>query len=262
MLSENTFQKLASELLEAEAKRSPVEAITGRFPEIKVNDAYKIQTLVTEKKLERGELIVGKKIGLTSKAMQSLLGVYEPDYGQITDKMMLLEGENIDMSTLIQPKIEPELAFILKEDLKGPGVTVANVLKATEVVMPALEIIDSRIKDWKIKIQDTVADNASSARVILGGRPAQIHEIDLKHIGLVFEKNDVVVGTAAGAAVLGNPANAVTWLINKLSEFGVSAKAGEIVMSGSLVGALPAASNDNFRATFDKLGSVNAKFSV
>jgi len=214
-----------------------------------------------DKKLQHGEFIVGKKIGLTSKAMQSLLGVYEPDYGQITDKMMLLEGENINMKTLIQPKVEPELAFILDKDLKGPGVTVANVLSATGVVMPALEIIDSRIKDWKIKIQDTIADNASSARVVLGGKPMQVHEVDLKHIGLVFEKNAEVVGTAAGAAVLGNPVNAVTWLVNKLSEFGVSMKAEEVVMSGSLVGALPAATNDNFRATFDQLGSVDVKFS-
>ncbi len=260
MLDERIIEELAGELIKAEEERKPVEPITERYPEITTDDAYKIQLKVVKIKEERGEKIVGKKIGLTSKQMQELLGVYEPDYGHIMDVMMRFEGDFIDTSNLIQPRVEAEIAFILKESLEGPGVTVGEVLKATEGVMPAIEVIDSRVRDWKIKIQDTVADNASIGRVILGGRITPVENLDLRLIGMVFKKNGRIISTSAGAAVLGNPAQAVAWLTNKLAEYGVKLKAGEIVLSGSLISAVDVKSGDFIEAEFDRLGTVSAYF--
>lgn len=259
-LDEKTVEELAKQLLEAEDNRKPIDPITDKYPSISIGEAYKIQLKVVHLKKQRGQVIVGKKIGLTSKGMQQLLGVNEPDYGHILDKMMIYEGEALSLSQLIQPKVEAEIAFLLKKDLKGPGVTVASVIDATEGVMPAIEIIDSRIKNWKIKIQDTVADNASSARVILGGRIMPIEELDLRYVGMVLEKNGEIVATGAGAAVLGNPAQSVAWLANKLSEFSITLKAGEIIMSGSFTAAVEASPNDAIKATFNHLGSVTVKF--
>lgn len=260
MLDENIIKKLAEELVEAESKRTPIQPITERYPEITIEDAYKIQLEVVRIKEQRGEKIVGKKIGLTSRQMQELLGVFEPDYGHIMDVMMCFEGNPIDTSQLIQPKVEAEIAFVLKDDLEGPGVTTAEVIMATEGVMPAIEVIDSRIKDWKIKIQDTVADNASIGRVVLGGRLTPVKDLDLRLIGMVFRKNGEIVSTSAGAAVLGNPAQSVAWLANKLAEYGVKLKAGEIVLSGSLISAVDVRSGDNVKAEFDRIGTVSAFF--
>ena len=259
-MNETILEELARELYSAELARSPIQAITERYPDISNDEAYKIQLAGMKFRLADGHVIVGKKIGLTSKAMQNALGVFEPDYGYITDKMMSLEGDPISMSSLILPKIEPEIAFVLKTDLSGPGVTVADVLQATAGVMPAIEIIDSRVKDWKIKIQDTIADGASIGRIIVSGKLSPIEEIDLRYTGLVLEKNGEVVATAAGAAVLGHPANAVAWLANKLSHYGMTLKAGDIVMSGSFTAACQVASGDNVRATFDRIGTVSARF--
>jgi len=259
-LDEKTLGEIARQLIEAEDNRKAIDPITDNHPSISIEDAYKIQLKVVGLKQQRGQVIVGKKIGLTSKRMQDLLGVYEPDYGHILDRMVVFEGQPMSLSELIQPKVEAEIAFILKKDLKGPGITAATVLNATEGVMPAIEVIDSRIRDWKIKIQDTVADNASSARVILGGKILPAQKLDLRYVGIVLEKNGEIVATGAGAAVLGNPAQSAAWLANKLSEFDVALKAGEIIMSGSLVSAVEVKPNDVIRATFDRLGSVTAKF--
>ncbi|MEM1550734.1 MAG: 2-keto-4-pentenoate hydratase [Candidatus Bathyarchaeia archaeon] len=260
VLDERTIDGLAEELLEAENKRKPIDPITDRYPSISIEESYKIQLRVVHLKSQDGQVVVGKKIGLTSKGMQQLLGVNEPDYGHILDKMVLYDGENISLSQLIQPKVEAEIAFILKKDLRGPGVTVASVLDATEGVMPAIEVIDSRIKNWRIKIQDTIADNASSARVVLGERMLPPQKINLKYVGMVFEKNGEIAATAAGAAVLGNPAQSVAWLANKLSEFGITLKSGEIILSGSLIAAVEVTPKDVIKATFDRLGSVTVKF--
>jgi 2-keto-4-pentenoate hydratase len=261
-LDENKIVEIAKQLLEAEEKRKPIDPITDKNPKITIDEAYKIQLRVIDFKKQKGQVVVGKKIGLTSKGMQNLLGVNEPDYGQILNKMVIYEGEPISLSQLIQPKVEAEIAFFLKKDLKGPGVTVADVLDATEGVMPAIEVIDSRIRDWKIKIQDTVADNASSARVVLAGRIMPIEGTDLRYIGMVLEKNGEVVATGAGAAVLGNPVQAIAWLANKLYEFGITLKSGEIIMSGSFTAAVQVSPNDVIRATFDRLGPVTVKFIV
>lgn len=251
---------LAQELYQAEKTHTPVEALTARHPGMTNDEAYRVQLAGMDLRLADGHTLVGKKIGLTSKAMQAGLGVYEPDYGYITDRMMVLDGEPLSLSELVAPKVESEVAFVLKEDLAGPGVTVARVLQATAGIMPALEIIDTRIKDWKIKIQDTIADGASIGRVIVSGRLVPVDEFDLRYMGLVFDKNGETVATAAGAAVLGHPANAVAWLANKLAAYGISLKAGEIIMSGSLTAACPVAAGDSVQAAFDRLGTVGARF--
>lgn len=251
---------LARELYTAEVTCSPMEAITARYPEITNEDAYQIQLAGMELRIADGHVLVGKKIGLTSKAMQLSMGVFEPDYGYITDRMMLLEGEPVSMGSVIAPKVEAELAFVLKEDLAGPGITLAQVLKATAGIMPAFEIIDTRMKDWKIKIQDSIADAASIGRIVTSGSLVPVDKLDLRYMGMVLEKNGEVVATAAGAAVLGHPANAVVWLANKLAQYGIKLKAGEIIMSGSLTAACPVEAGDNMRATFDGLGSVGVRF--
>ena len=252
---------LANELYQAEKAHTPIDALTARYPDISNEEAYQVQLAGMQLRQADGQTLVGKKIGLTSKAMQAALSVFEPDYGYITDQMMVLEGDTLSLGELIAPKVEAEVAFVLKEDLPGPGVTVSRVLQATAGVLPALEIIDTRIKDWKIKIQDTIADGASIGKIIVSGRLVPVDEFDMRLMGLVLEKNGEVIATAAGAAVLGHPANAVAWLANKLSGYGISLKAGDIVMSGSLTAACPVNAGDSVRATFDRLGAVGAKFS-
>lgn len=259
-MDDKTILQLARELYAAETGHAPIAALTERHPGITNDEAYQVQLAGMRLRLAEGHVIVGKKIGLTSKAMQTALGVFEPDYGYITDRMMALEGDTLSLSELIAPKVEAEVAFVLKEDLVGPGVTVAKVLQATAGIMPALEIIDTRIKDWKIKIQDTIADGASIGKVIVSGRLVPVDEFDLRFMGLVLEKNGETVATAAGAAVLGHPANAVAWLANKLAAYGITLKAGEIIMSGSLTAACPVAAGDSVRASFDRLGVVGARF--
>ena len=254
------IESLAQELYQADVNCSPVEALTERYAEITNEEAYKVQLAGMALRLQAGHILVGKKIGLTSKAMQNALGVFEPDYGYITDRMVAMEGEPLSMAQFISPKVEAEIAFILKADLPGPGITVSQVLQATAGIMPALEIIDTRIKNWKIKIQDTIADGASIGRIVLGGRMTPVDAYNLKTLGLVLEKNGEVVATAAGAAVLGHPANAVVWLGNKLATYGMMLKAGDIVMSGSLTAACPMAEGDYIQANFADIGSVSVKF--
>jgi 2-keto-4-pentenoate hydratase len=225
-----------------------------------VEEAYAIQLRVMEMKKSAGQIIVGKKIGLTSLAMQAMLGVKEPDYGHILNGMVVMEAQGVPTAELIAPRIEGELAFVLKEDLRGPGVTLTEVLRCSEGVIPSLEVIDSRIADWKIKLPDTVADNASSARIVLGGMISPLHSLDLRTVGMVLEKNGEVIATAAGAAVLGHPAQAVAWLANKLAVYGIHLKKGEVILSGSLTAAIPVKGGDFIRADFGSLGNVKAKF--
>lgn len=259
-MDKELISRLAQELYTAETSLKPIEALSARYPEITNEDAYQVQLAGMNMRIADGHAIVGKKIGLTSKAMQSALGVFEPDYGYITDRLMVLEGEDVSLSDVISPKVEAEIAFVLKEDLTGPGITLAQVLKATAGVMPAFEIIDTRIKDWKIKIQDTIADCASIGRIVVTGSLIPVENLDLRYLGLVLEKNGEVAATAAGAAVLGHPANAVVWLANKLAHYGIGLKAGEIIMSGSFTAACPVVAGDNLRATFDRLGTVGVRF--
>ncbi len=262
MAVNNMISELAGSLELARENRQAIKAITSEHPEIGIADAYAVQFENIKKRLDNGELIVGKKIGLTSKGMQNLLGVFEPDYGHILDTMVIDEGDTISFERhkLLQPKVEGEIAFILKEDLKGPGITVADVYRATLGVVGAIEVVDSRVKDWKIKIQDTIADNASSAYIVIGSRMLDLSRVDLKYTGMVLEKNGQIVNTGAGAAVMGNPAAAVAWLANKLSEFDVYLKSGEIVLAGALTAACDVKPGDCTAVTFDRLGSVSVKF--
>jgi len=259
-LTDAQIKDWAQRLRQAEENRSPLAPLTAAIPGITIADAYAIQLALIDTKKREGAKVVGKKIGLTSQAMQKMLNVDQPDYGHILDRMIVQDGSEFPVRELIQPKIEPEIAFILDRDLKGPGVTPIQVMAAARFVVPALEIIDSRIEGWKIKLCDTIADNASSARVVLGGPPRRVDQVDLKLIGMVMEKNGQVVQTGAGAAVLGHPANAVAWLANAIGEFGVALQAGEIVMPGALTAAVDVAAGDLVRASFDGLGSVSVRF--
>ncbi len=191
----------------------------------------------------------------------NMLGVEQPDFGYMLDGMIYSDGAAIDAGTLIQPKAEGEIAFVLKKDLMGPGVSAADVLAATEGVMACFEIVDSRITDWKIKIQDTVADNASCGVFVLGDRMVDPYAIDLRTCGMVLEKNGEIVVTGAGAATMGSPVNAVVWLANTLGKLGIPLKAGEVILSGALGAMVPVKAGDNLRVTIGDIGGCSVRFS-
>jgi 2-keto-4-pentenoate hydratase len=256
----NKVKQYAEQLVEAETNRQGIVPLTTADSELTVNDAYYIQLENIHRKLEQGQRIVGKKIGLTSLAMQNMLGVNEPDYGHLLDAMVVENGGTVPINRVLQPKVEAEIAFILKKELRGPNVTVLDVMQATEYVLPALEIVDSRIKDWKIKLQDTIADNASSSHFVLGGKPTRIEDINLELIGMVFTKNGELMNTGVGAAALGNPAACVAWLANRLADFDIPLRAGEVILSGALSAAVEAKAGDAFTARFAHIGQVSVHF--
>jgi 2-oxopent-4-enoate/cis-2-oxohex-4-enoate hydratase len=251
---------LGDELYEALKACRVVDPLTTRHPEMTIEDAYLIQQRLNSRRLAEGETIIGKKIGVTSKAVMTMLGVYQPDFGMLTDGMVYNEGQAIPASSLIQPKAEGEIAFILKHDLVGPGVNAADVIAATEGVMACFEIVDSRIRDWKIKVQDTVADNASCGVFVLGDRVVSPLDVDLNTCGMVLEKNGEIVATGAGAAALGAPANAVAWLANTLGALGLALKAGEVILSGSLAIMVPVKAGDSLRVTIGGIGGCSVRF--
>jgi 2-keto-4-pentenoate hydratase len=259
-LSQEQIRQEARELYRAEKDKRVLPPFTAKYSQIEPEESYRIQLALIEMKQADGAKVVGKKIGLTSKAMQKMLNVDQPDYGHILDNMVLQDAAVFPLDELIQPKIEPEIAFILDHELKGPGITPIQVLAATRFVVPALEIIDSRIEGWKIKLCDTIADNASSARVVLGNSPKRVDRFDLKLVGMVLEKNGEIVPTGAGGAVLGHPAVAVAWLANAVGQFGVSLGAGEIVMPGALCAATDVSPGDLLQASFAGLGCVSVRF--
>lgn len=252
--------QFAKELREAEETKLGIAPITSVRSDLTINDAYAIQLENIYRKLEQGHKVVGKKIGLTSLAMQNLLGVNEPDYGHLLDSMVIENGGAVPVDKVLQPKVEGEIAFILKKELRGPNVTTLDVLQATEYIVPALEIVDSRVQDWKIKLADTVADNASSGFFVLGGKPMKIDEVDMKLVGMVLTKNGEIINTGVGAAALGNPASCVAWLANKLSEFDIPLRQGEVILSGALSAAAEAKPGDVFTARFAHLGQVSVCF--
>ncbi|WNB91237.1 fumarylacetoacetate hydrolase family protein [Bacillus sp. NEB1478] len=252
--------KLTAELLEAEQNVAPIAPLTTRYPELSVKDSYRIQLEWVDRKLEEGRVVIGKKVGLTSKAMQDMLGVNEPDYGHLLDYMKLSSGAVLSRKDFIKPKVEAEIGFILKEDLRGPNVTFVDVLMATEAVVPALEVIDSRIEDWKIRLVDTVADNGSSARAVVGEPFYDLEKIDLRTLSMALMKNQELSSTGAGAAALGHPAHAIAWLANKLADYNLSLKAGELILPGALSAAIDVDAGDEVTASFGKLGSVSISF--
>ena len=254
------IDQLGDELYDALKACRVVDPLTSRHAEITVDDAYRIQQRLLSRRLASGERVIGKKIGVTSKAVMNMLGVYQPDFGYLTDAMVYNEGEAIPAALLIQPKAEGEIAFVLKKTLMGPGVTAADVLAATDGVMACFEIVDSRIKDWKIKIQDTVADNASCGVFVLGDRLVAPRTVDLNTRGMILEKNGEIVATGVGAAALGAPANAVAWLANTLGRLGIAIEAGEVVLSGSLAIMVPVKAGDNLRVTIGGIGGCSVRF--
>ena len=253
-------QAFAEKLRNAERDRVQIGRLTDECPEMTVADAYRVQLLNVKHRLEQGEKLIGMKIGLTSAAMQKMLNVSVPDYGHLFDSMLLTNGQVCHVDQLIQPRAEGEISFCLNKTLKGPGVTVADVYEATRYVVPSIEIVDSRIKDWKIKLQDTIADNGSSARLMVGSGMTPIENVDMKLTGMVMEKNGELVNSGCAAEVWGNPAAAVACLANMLSEFDIELPAGSIVMAGALTGMVPVEAGDVITASFTGMGSVTVRF--
>ncbi|WP_373850171.1 2-keto-4-pentenoate hydratase [Jeotgalibaca porci] len=255
-----TIKDLADHLAQAHEKGEGVQPVISIKPDITIDEAYHVQLETIERELKKGAHITGKKIGLTSEAVQKALGVDEPDYGHLLNTMVIGNGETVPAGTLLQAKVEGEIAFILKDELKGPNVTPEEVLAATDYVLPALEIVDSRVKDWKITLADTVADNASSGLYVLGGTPVKIADVDLKKVEMSLYKNEELENTGVGTATLGDPAVCVAWLANKLSQYDITLKPGEVILSGALSAMVVAEPGDYFKATFSELGEVSVQF--
>ena len=254
------ISSLGDELYAAVKDCRVLDPLTSRYADLTIEDAYRIQQRLNACRIEAGERVIGKKIGVTSQVVMNMLGVYQPDFGMLTDVMLYEEGDSIPAASLIQPKAEGEIAFVLKHDLQGPGVTAEDVLAATGGVMACFEIVDSRIRDWKIRIEDTVADNASCGVFVLGQRVVDPREVDLVGCAMKLEKNGEVVTTGSGAAALGNPLEAVAWLANTLGQLNESLKAGEVVLSGSLAAMVPVAAGDNLNVSIDGIGSCSVRF--
>lgn len=259
-LSDAQRDEAAKLLLDAYRTKNATDPLTERYPAITIDDAYDIQLRQVKSWTDSGEVIKGYKVGLTSAAMQRQLGVNQPDFGHLTGSMFHLEYQPIPMDIVLQPKIEPEVAFVLGTDLSGPGITVPEAIAAIDYVLPAIELIDSRIRDWKIGIQDTVADNASGAGLILGSNPRLIREVDLARSGCNLFRNGHLADSGAGGAVLGSPINSLVWLANTLGSRGITFSAGDVILPGSVTAALPVASKDVITAEFAGIGSVTALF--
>lgn len=255
-------ERLGDELYAALRARTPIAPLAGRVPGLTIDDAYLVSKRLLDRRIADGERVVGKKIGVTSDAVQKMLGVFQPDFGFLTDAMLFESGATIPIgSTLIQPRAEGEIAFVLDTDLSGPGVTEADVLVATRCVRPCFEIVDSRILDWKIGICDTVADNASSGVFVLGADEADPRSVDLVGCRIRVDKNGARLSEGVGSAALGSPAYCVAWLANTLARFGIPLKAGEIILSGSLVPLEPVRAGDRMHLTLEGLGEASVEFS-
>ena len=250
----------AALLYDAQRRRAPVAPLTATYPNLDVAQAYSVQRLNLNRHLDQGAVLRGHKIGLTSAPMQELLGVNEPDFGYILDNMVLPDGANVPITTFCAPRVEPEVAFLLRRPLQGPGVTVEDVLAVTEAVAPALEIVDSRIADWRITLADTIADNASSGAVVLGDWVPLTQAPPLPETTAALVVNDETVATGRGTAVLGDPANAVAWLANAIARYGDVIEAGQFVMSGSYTTASFVVAGDRASATVSGLGAVHVSF--
>ncbi len=255
-------QALGEELYQALKTETTLAPLTDRYPDITIEDAYHIsQAMLNARIADRGVKVVGKKIGVTSAAVQEMLGVFQPDFGFLTSEMTVENNSEVSIKgNMIQPRAEAEIAFLLKEDLQGPGVTEEDVLNATESIMPCFEIVDSRIKDWKIKIQDTIADNASCGVYAIGNEHTDPRGLDLPNLTVNVFKNGKQISSGKGSAVQGNPLTAVAWLANTLGEFGIPFKAGEVILSGSLVPLEPVVAGDEMHMELEGLGTCTVKF--
>ena len=266
MLSPSDIQEAAARLNAAERSREQIGQLSLQYPDISIEDAYAIQRSWVEQKIRDGRKLVGHKIGLTSRAMQVSSNITEPDFGALLDDMLFDEGTDIPFQRFIVPRVEVELAFILGKPLKGPNVTIFDVLDATEWVIPALEIIDARIQqidpETKVtrKVFDTISDNAANAGVVMGGRAVRPTEIDLRKVPAVLYRNGVIEESGVSAAVLNHPAKGVAWLANKLAAYDVGLEAGQIILGGSFTRPVAARPGDRFEADYGPLGSLQFQF--
>lgn len=262
MLDANAIAAAGDALYDAWRDAHAIDPLSHRWPSIDIDDAYRIQQHLVARRVSAGARVVGKKIGVTSQAVMRMLDVDQPDFGMLLDDMALGRGAQIDASRLIAPKAEGEIAFVLKRDLCGPGVSAAEVLAATAGVMACFEIVDSRIRDWHIGIADTVADNASCGVYVLSDRLVPVsgdRAADLFSCGMVLEKNGEVVGLGAGAATMGSPVNAVAWLANTLGKHGIALKAGEVILSGALSAMVPVRAGDFLHLTLGGIGECSVR---
>ena len=263
MLPQDTIAQLARELYDARKSRTPLRHFSKRFPEMTIDDGYAIQRAWVALEIADGRTIKGRKIGLTSRAMQQASQITEPDFAPLMDDMFFAQGSDIEASRFIAPRIEVELAFILGKPLKGPGVTLFDVLSATEYVTPAIEIIDSRIEQFdretKVmrKVFDTISDFAANAGIVLGGRPVRPNDVDLRWIGALLYKNGVIEETGLAAGVLDHPGNGIVWLANKIAAYGEQLNAGDVVLGGSFTRPTAAARGDVFHVDYGRLGAID-----
>lgn len=259
MLSDAERKQAMETLLNAEKTRKQAVQMSVTYPKIEIEDAYAISTLVANHKIANGARLIGHKVGLTSKAMQASSQINEPDYGHLLDNMMIADGAKVNHADYCVPRVEVELAFVLGKPLKGPGIGLLDVLRATEYVVPALEIVDARIVNPR-KIFDTVADNGAAAGLVIGGRPVGPMDVDLRWVGGIMYRNSEIEETGLAAGVLGHPAMGVAWLANRLGRNGVTLEAGHLILAGSFTRVVFAQKGDTLHGDFGTLGSVSVQF--
>ena len=259
-LSPETIAQLAEHLENCQLQAKDTPKITNDHPDMDWDDAYAIQDVILQRKLARGARVVGLKAGLTSHAKMKQMGVTDPVFGFLVDEYVVSEGATVKVSELIHPKVEPEIAFVLKHALKGPGCHIGAVLAATEFVMPGIEVIDSRYRDFKFDLKSVVADNTSAARFVVGGQAIRPEQVDLRTVGVVLEKNGEPVALGAGAAVLGHPAAAIAMLANHLGRRGQEIPAGSLILSGGVTEAVAVNAGDNVTLRVQGMGSVGLRF--
>lgn len=259
-LNREEVVRLCERVEGAQTRAYAIPKLTNEYPKMTLGDGYAVQAELRRRFIESGHKLIGWKAGLTSKAKMEQVGVHHPGIGFLTDKMARPENSAISTAGLVHPRVECEVAFVMKDSLQGPNCTKEDVLKATDYVLPALEIIDSRYSGFKFDFQSVVADNSSSALYVGGGRARYQEELDLSTLGVVLEKNGEIVALGASAAVLSHPANAIAMLVNLLFELGETLPAGSFVMSGGITEAIPVKPGDNLIARFQELGSISVRF--
>jgi 2-oxo-hept-3-ene-1,7-dioate hydratase len=266
MLNTKDIQKAADDLYQAEINRQPIDPITLTHPDMSMDDAYAIQKSWVDKKINDGRRIVGYKIGLTSRAMQKAMKINEPDYGVLLDDMVFADGSEIETAQFCDPRIEVELAFVLKDKLEGENVTIFDVLNATDYVVPALEIIAARSHrvhpdtGYTRTIKDTIADNAANAGIIIGGRPIKPLDVDLRWCGALFYQNGVLEETGLAAGVLNHPANGICWVAKRFAPHGIALEPGQIILAGSFTRPAIIKAGDTIHADYGPLGGISCRF--
>lgn len=260
MLEQDTLTKIADDLAAAEDSRTMIPRLTAQYRDMTIEDSYAVQNEWKRRGIATGRRLVGRKIGLTSRVMQEATGITEPDYGAIFADQVYENGSEIEHDRFSNVRIEVELAFVLKEDLKGPDVTIFDVLRATEYVVPALEILSSRIEMEGRTIVDTISDNAALGAMVHGGRPVAVDDVDLRWVSALLYRNQTIEETGVAAAVLNHPATGVAWLANKLASHGDSLSAGDIILAGSFTRPMWVHSGDTVHADFGELGDITCRF--